>query len=133
MLSSLLQNNLRGGDMFFEMEKWKSYPRLLCFEQHTTPRGIFCTNPQDKYFIFSLSGKQNRDDRSPYGRSVTSTFYDFAEIAVSCYTRLVLKVETIDSPLKKCVLFLNLIHSCLYYILSYLLYMYKIFSNRFLC
>ena len=110
MFSSLLQNNLRGGDMFFEMEKPKSYPRLLCFEQHYDTEGNILHQPPGQIFYFfsirktkyrwSFSLWKNEEDRS-----VTSTFYDFTEIAVSCYTRLVLKVETIDSPLKMCFIF----------------------------
>ena len=69
MLSSLLQNNFRGGDMFFEMEKSKRYPRLLCFKQHYDTEGNILHQPPGQILYFSLSRKQNRDDRSPYGRT----------------------------------------------------------------
>ena len=48
MLSCLLQYNLRGGEMLFELEKLS----LLCLKQHFDIEEIILQQPQEQVFYF---------------------------------------------------------------------------------
>ena len=48
MFLCLLQNNIRGGEMFFEIEM----PRLLYFKQHSILRRLFCNNHKSTSTLF---------------------------------------------------------------------------------
>ena len=56
-LSCLLQNNLRGGEMLFEIEK----PRLLYFKQHFDTEEVILQQPREQvlYFYFTMATTLN--------------------------------------------------------------------------
>ena len=60
-LSCLLQNNIQGGEVLFEIEK----PRLLDFKQHFHTEEVILQQPQEQVLYSILPRQQNRADCFP--------------------------------------------------------------------
>ena len=95
--SCLLQNNLLGGAMLFEIEK----PRLLYFRQHFDTEEVILQQTREQVFISILPRQQNRTDRFPKEGRSRSIGDVISEKAVPSCTLLILGMQTIGFLFEK--------------------------------
>ena len=126
MFSCLLQNNLPGGEMSFEIEFQTTFQHRGAYSATTMRTSIL--------FLFYHDNKIELIENK-MGWSVTSILYKTVEKAVTCCTLVILRMQTIGFLFKKKInlfYFFNRRCKCTFYKI-FLLHDNKLIKNSFWC